>query len=229
MRMKQGLCAALLCTFATAPALADDMMGALYVAGKAGGSWAEVRSIKNTSATETGTVNKKSFNESAYAFGGSIGYKWSYFIVPVRFEADYTYRKQYPYKPNPVLVGGSSELKSEVISQTILGAAYVDIPLVDYFGVFIGGGLGLGFNETQSKLISGSTVTNNNTDRNEFAWMGTAGVSITPNDWFALDLAYRYADNGSIRWNVSSTDLTSNNFIAHEGYLNFRIALWTAD
>jgi hypothetical protein len=67
--------------------------------------------------------------------------------------------------------------------------------------------------------------------------MATAGFSVLPTHWLALDVAYRYNGLGSVRWtdfgsvgpDVVGTELNTFNFDAQEVFLTFRFTLPSRD
>ena len=119
-------------------------------------------------------------------------------------------------------------MKSTLQSQDVLGNLIVDIPVVEMFGFFVGGGAGLAFNRTTNELFFDTFTLDTNTDRNGFAWMATAGFSILPTHWLAMDFSYRYSSLGAVRWN-DYVELTSNSFSAQEAFLTFRFTLPSRD
>lgn len=227
MNYKQGLCATLLSTLVSLPAFAD--LGNPYVSGKVGGSRENLRSINSNSSTPLLEPTKTSEIETVWAFGGAAGYRFNTFVVPVRVEADYTYRDNMGYNADPVYFGETPSLKSTVQSQTILGNLYIDIPLVPMFGVFVGGGAGLAFNRTHNKVTEAGVVYKSTTDRNDVAWMGTAGLSLVPINWMAIDLSYRYSGLGSVYWSDGPVGLNSTNFTSQDIFLTFRFTLPSRD
>jgi opacity protein-like surface antigen len=233
MNYKQKFCVTLFSSLVSLPALAD--LGNPYASGKIGWAWENVSDIKNVSLLTDATPNKTSMDESLLSYGAAVGYRFNSFYVPIRFEADYTYRNNLSYNADPVYVGGTDSFKSTLQSQNILGNVYIDIPVLEMFGFFIGGGGGLAFNRTTNKLYTPATLVDpaavfeSTTDRNGLAWMATAGLSILPAHWLALDLSYRYSGLGSVRWTDLTTELDSYNFNAQEVFLTFRFTLPSRD
>lgn len=234
MNYKQSMCVALLSTFVSLPALAD--LGNAYASGKIGWAWENITNIQNTSLLAPDAIPAStSTNASVLAYGGAVGYRFNTFYVPIRIEVDYTNRNNLTYSPNPIYVGGTDHLKSTMQSQDVLGNLIIDIPVVEMFGFFVGGGAGLGFNRTTNRLYSrgdvfdDGDVLDTNTDRNGFAWMATAGLSVLPLHWLAIDLSYRYNGLGAVRWTDTYAELTSNNFSAQEVFLSFRFTLPSRD
>lgn len=225
MKTSQGLCAVLLSTLVSIPAMAD--VGNIYAAGKFGLSWEELRSISDNYPSSDRTLTKKSAKENVLAYGGAVGYKWNYFLVPIRTEVDYTFRNGLTYNANPVFVGETDSIKSNVKSQTILANIFVDIPVVDMFGFFIGGGGGAALTTTENKVTTTTDVLRTDTDRIGAAWMASAGMSVFPTDWLALDLAYRYSNLNAAFWDVpgTTTDLKSHNYTANEVFLSVRLMI----
>jgi opacity protein-like surface antigen len=225
MNAKQGLAAALLSTLVSAPAFAS--VGDIYVSGKFGLSWEELRDVSDSFPGHTQTPTLNSAKEDVLAYGGAVGYRFNGLPIPVRIEADYTFRNGLTYNPNPVYVGETDSMKSNVIAQTIMGNLLLDFPIIDWFGLFVGGGGGAALTTTENKWTDGTDTLKKDTDNIGVAWMATAGVSFVPMDALALDLSYRYTNLGSALWNISDTtvDLTSNNYAANEIFLTVRLSL----
>jgi opacity protein-like surface antigen len=224
MNYKQSMCAALLSAFVSLPALAD--LGNAYASGKIGWAWENITTIDNTSLFVPELLPAEtSTSGNALSYGGSVGYRFNTFYVPIRLEVDYTNRNNTSYNPNPIYLGHPDHLKSTLQSQDVLGNVIVDVPVVEMFGFFVGAGAGLGFNRTTNKLYSDGDVFETNTDRNGFAWMATAGLSVLPLHWLAIDVSYRYNGLGAVRWTDTYAELTSNNFSAQEVFLSFRFTL----
>jgi opacity protein-like surface antigen len=222
MNNKHSICASLLSLFVSLPAFSD--VGNIYGTGKIGWSWENLTSVSDSS-TGVPPVST-SANAGVLAYGGAVGFRWNTFLIPIRMEVDYTYRNNLSY--NTDLVGGlATQLKSTVQSQTILGNLYIDIPVVDMFSVFLGGGGGLAYNTTNNKFIEAPITDKSTTYRDAGAWMATAGVSVIPLEWLAIDLSYRYSGLGSVRWTGVGVgeELNSTNFTAQEVFLGFRFTV----
>lgn len=225
---KKAACAGILLCFLANSGFATDYQGHLYGEAKGGGSWATMKSLsaKPLSGTDV-TVNKKKQESTRFLYGGSIGYQFGSTAVPVRIETEYLRRYKYQYNSNTLFVGRSESLKSDIVSQTVLGNLFIDIPVTDMFMVFIGGGMGVAFNRTHSQFIDGGTTTKSSTDRVAYSWMGSAGMGVQPTDWLAVTLSYRYSDLGDVRWSVdqSGFQMNSGSFRAHEALLGIRLSM----
>ncbi len=227
MNKKIASCAGVLLGFLANSAWAEP--GQLYLEGKGGGSWGSIKSIsaEPLSGTTAVTVNKTHTESTRWMYGGAIGYQLNSLVIPLRIETEYMYRNRYPYNKDPVFTGTTDQLRSDIINQTVLGNLFIDIPVMDNFLVFIGGGGGVAFNRTYSDFVQGTTTTRDTTDRVGASWMASAGLAYQATDWLALSLSYRYSDLGPVRWSVSESgmQMNSHNFKASEALLGFRLTL----
>ncbi len=230
--MKTKLYAAILSTLVSVPAFSD--LGNIYASGKIGWGWMDLKDVDESSglppnylATDLSNNNS---SQGELAYGGAVGFQWNPFLIPVRTEVDYTYRNSLNYNANFLLQGDlGSSLESTVQSQTLLGNLYFDLPVVELFSLFIGGGAGVAFNTTNTNMytpVPAVAHTESSTDEFGFAWMFTAGMSLTPTQWLAIDLSYRYSDLGNVLWaSPLDTEFSSNNFTSQDLFLTFRFTL----
>lgn len=231
--MNKKIYAALLSAFVSIPAFAD--MGNIYASGKIGWAWMELTDVYNSSSVPPLFTSSEPFNsgndQSVLAYGGAIGYQWNAFLIPVRMEVDYTYRNKLDYDTNFEYTNDDASLSTTVQSQTLLGNFYLDLPLVQMFGLFVGGGLGVAFNTTENSLnvADGTYFTDNSTDQFDLAWMVTAGMSFTPLEWMAVDLSYRYSDLGNVLWSTPIyAEFSSDHFTSQDLFLTFRFTMPSA-
>jgi opacity protein-like surface antigen len=232
--MKTKFYAALLSTLVSIPAFAD--LGNIYASGKVGWGWMDLKDVDESSglppsyaASEPST---SSISQGELAYGGAVGLQWNAFLIPIRTEVDYTYRNHlnyntdFLYQNNPK---DGSSLESTVQSQTLLGNLYFDLPLTQLFSLFIGGGAGVAFNTTNTNLyipVPALADTESTTDEFGFAWIFTAGASLTPTEWLAIDLSYRYSDLGDVLWaSPLHTEFSSSNFTSQDVFLSLRFTM----
>jgi opacity protein-like surface antigen len=233
MTMNKKLYAALLSTLVSIPAFAD--MGNIYASGKIGWAWMEITDIDASSRFASLSASdpfRENSSDNVLAYGGAVGYQWNTFLIPVRMEVDYTYRNNLTYNSDFLFendIDNQSRLTSTVQSQTVLGNVYLDLPLVQMFGLFVGGGAGVAFNTTQNTIVTPDPAFpsfESTTDEFDLAWMVTAGMSLTPTEWMAIDLSYRYSDLGSVLWSTQAfTEFSSNNFTSQDVFLTFRFTM----
>lgn len=224
-------CAGILLGFASLSAMAD--YGSPYFSAKGGLSQMEAKEISNVNLLAPGTPSTNNMQHSSYVYGGALGYQFNGyegFSVPVRFEGEYMYRSPIDYNANPIMIGGTTQLTSEAYTQTVLGNLYIDIPVIPVFQFFVGGGGGISNARTHSKVYNNATGTllaTSITDRDAASWMATAGITVKPAKWLALEASYRYSGLGSIRWTNAATgvDLQSNSYIANEVLVGFRLIM----
>lgn len=224
LTIKSTACAGILLGLVATNAFADPY-GSPYGSAKFGWTQEKATHIKNTavSGDTTNPPIKSNFQHSTYVYGGALGYQYTGFLAPLRMEGEYLYRSNVEHNSSPILLTGTSTMTSNLYTQTILGNVYVDIPITNMFQLFIGGGGGLANTRTHTKRDSSGTITKNETDRDAVSWMATAGLSIKPIEWIAVEASYRYSDLGSVRWGVGDIELTSNSYTANEVMVGIRL------
>lgn len=118
--------------------------------------------------------------------------------------------------------------ETEVDAWTGMVNLWVDVPLTEEFGLYVGGGAGLAsvHLETDDTVVQGVE-----TDIN-FAWTAGAGVSWRVATWAVLDLGYRYVDLGDAATELVSPGpsappsyLTLDDLHAHQVLASFRIQM----
>lgn len=211
----------ILLTCCTGQAFADR--GAFYIEGKFGGS----RGDSGTFKGDAFAVSPDHFVENVYVWGGAIGYTYKPWAVPLRMEVEYLYRNHYPFSTSASgdMVPTGTTLKSHTNTQTILGNAYVDIPLSSMFAVFFGGGIGEAISTTETTVNVPTIGTFSGSDDSAgFSWMGTAGFSVIPVKWLFLSLSYRYSGLNDISSN-SGAPLASTGFTDQEILFGVRVMI----
>lgn len=170
---------------------------------------AQIRKIQNTSSPVLSAgipVNTgASDNYVSWEFG--LGTKLQY----VRVELEYLYQKKLPYNPNPLFLGSSQALTSELNSQSVWFDVMYDMNKlnVPYFTPYFGGLVGVVWNKTRSTLTGGiGTGVAQNHSRYSIGWGVTVGARFPFwTRWFGY-VAYKYLDQGKVVW-VDSTGLMS--------------------
>ncbi len=237
----------------------------IYVAPKVGWSGGEISDFDIDFAyssklppNETVLSSKDSSYTNVVGWGGAVGYKYDSMRLPLRMETEYLYRNHYTmdsmFHPArggavvgpfvPPVTKNSESFTSTVDSQTILANFYLDIPVTKMFALFVGAGLGGALNYSNSSLsiydktgLFAGSASGKDHDY-AFSWMGTAGVTVNPLEWLAIDLSYRYSDLGDVTYRIENTvdiggskgGVTSlsaydSELTAQEVYLGFRFMI----
>lgn len=228
MKKEFSICAAsVLLGFITNTAFAINLDGQSYIEGKVGNSWAKGKNVKAKPTTTDIQFPDDSFNSDSLVGGAALGYQFNAAIVPIRLEAEYLRRSQFEYNTTATsFFSNNVPFKSDIKNQTALANLFVDVPLTDRLMVFVGGGIGVNFNHTHTKVtIPGQTITRDDS-LNSFAWMASAGAGAKANDWLTFTVNYRYSDLGDIRWKSFTTmkeQINSDSFRAHEVMIGVRM------
>ena len=203
-----------------------------YVALKAGASFESLDNMTNTSpnVSNPAPVATTSQSGTSALVGAAVGLNFKQWGAPVRGEVEYDYRSDLGYNPNPNFNGVAVPTKSSnsIESQTIFFNGYYDISTGTKFTPFVGGGVGVAFNNTNTTgtvISTGQSGSPNNGSRTEFAWNVGAGVNYAIANQWSMDAAYRYVDLGSAYGAISAGglvqikgDLTSNELFAGVRY-----------
>lgn len=191
-----------------APAFAQPTW--FYVRADAGGSFS--RDLGGAIDDDIGT---------AALVGGGFGFK----ILPfIRTDLTVAYRTGYEIDTSNGIAGQGAgvRLHGDVTSLTGMLNAYYDFPEFGRFQPYIGGGIGVAYNQVDT--VSGGGVTLRGEDTTEFAWQAGLGVAISILPGIALDVGYHYVDLGTLKTRESgSSAATSSDLSAHEVTAGLRI------
>ena len=83
---------------------------------------------------------------------------------------------------------------------------YFDIPTYTPFHPYIGGGIGMARVKSRLAFLEGGTGVTKRKENN-FAWQVGGGIAYNLTCNWALDIGYRYVDNGHSKWNTATGDL----------------------
>jgi opacity protein-like surface antigen len=149
---------------------------------------------------------------TATVFGGGLGFK----ILPfIRTDLTVNYRTGYEIDSS---VSGVGALRADVNNLTGMFNAYFDFPEFWRLQPYIGGGIGVSYNQVDSSAVNGIEFSGD--DTTDLAWQAGFGTAISLIPGVALDLGYRYVDLGEIKTRSSalgrsiSGDLTAHELIA---------------
>ncbi len=199
---------------------AADLKG-IYLGAKVGAAFMEADGIKNTSdVANPAAVTKTSTDDTVAVFGMSLGYDWASKGLPVRTELEYAYRHGLSYDSDPLFVNAGVPVRatSDLNSHTLMVNGYYDFKNQSKFTPFVGAGLGMSWNKTDTDGTVIATGASEVVSRSEssFAWNLGAGVAYELTENMSLDTMYRYTDLGDAVWGRSSAELTSKDITSHE-------------
>ena len=169
--------------------------------------------------------------------GVAAGYNWDRHGFPFRTEIEYAFRDNISYFSNATYQDRSVSSSnpsawfwhdSDLDMHTLMVNAFYDYDTDTKFTPYIGGGLGLSLNITDTKAtILGNRqfgvpspeagLTQESTGKTlNFAKSLMAGVTYDLTDSWLIDLGYRYIDFGEVNWRgmfghpVESQDVKAN-------------------
>lgn len=155
-------------------------------------------SIEDANGVATGIFDNDDGNVIIGA-AGLIGYDFSGDDVPVSLEFSTNWRARHDMDVG--FVGGG--VKSNVQTVDFMLSALYDIPLGTTLQPYIGGGVGMAWNQADSEdldIAITSLGTNSNTD---FAWQLQGGFKYPLDDSMNLRIDYRYVELGEVETNVA--------------------------
>jgi opacity protein-like surface antigen len=195
----------------------------VYLGLKAGVSLMSADDMTNTTnVSPKAAVNKKSDDDAVFPVGAVIGYNWKpRFNAPIRTDVEYMYRTSLNYSANPSFINDPIPTKhdADLNSHTVMANLYWDIVTWNKITPFIGGGVGIAINDTDTKGTVIATGVNKNYSSTdvEFAWTVGAGVNYAINKNWSLDLTYRYIDLGeAVFGSRTDGEITSKDVSSHE-------------
>ena len=162
------------------------------------------------SIQSTGNVSKggaidffevDSYTQNTVGGGVFVGYDfYPMHQVPVRAEIEYAIRTNSKTEWDSKDFGDLVTLKGQWNLQTLFLNAYWDFHNDTAFTPYIGGGLGLGFIQSEYEIsASGAGMSGSGSENftnTVFAWNAGAGVAYAITDNLSADLAYRFVGLG---------------------------------
>lgn len=199
-----------------------------YLGIKGGASFLNADNMENTTnVANRATVNVRDESEVVFAVGAVAGYNWK--NLPLRTDLEYMYRTALNYSPNPSFTNAAVPVKSDsdLNSHSVMANLYWDIGTWNKITPFVGGGMGVAINTTDTDgtiLATGVKKNYTQTDA-EFTWAAGAGLNyaIMPN-WL-MDLSYRYVDLGNAGFGdpaPTEAGITSKDVTTHELLVGLR-------
>ena len=163
----------------------------------------------------------------------ALGYVIDTDLVPIRLEADYTYR--FRHDVDTRAFGPEQIYNADVESHTGSLGAYLDIPLIAFetaspITFSLGGGVGFAHHQTDGTFIfptAGILDTSSSTDDTSFIWHLGIGLNFPIYQRLTGDVTYRFSDLGDIETGrfANGAVLEANDFISHDIFFGLRFAL----
>ena len=233
--MKRGILCFVLAVFIALPAVAAAEVHGVYIAPKF------LLGIQDTGPLKRNGVSSDEVKQYSQAvFGGALAVGYNFapkFDFPVRTEIEFALRSgasntQDGTWTEGMGVTGRFEGKQTTHLSTLFFNAYFDIDTGTPFTPYLGGGLGMAFNNTEVKFSgdSGSGESWNaskSSYKTTFAWNLGAGLAYAFTENISADLGYRFVwtgynevkghwGDGGEKWKVGGSPYI------HEFYLGAR-------
>ncbi len=115
----------------------------------------------------------------------------------IRTELEYGYNGKVKFSDSDTVYGNTFTLSSETKSQSLMANVYFDFNTGTEFTPYVGAGIGY----ARLKNTLSDTEYSISKSSNNFAWNIGAGVSYAVNRDVDIDLSYRFADYGKVKYN----------------------------
>lgn len=138
--------------------------------------------------------------EQDYKMGGGASFAVGRTMDCWRFELEMAYRRNKVKNQFDIAANGQKNQQANKNVDgynrdlALMANAYYDLPLCDAFGIYVGGGLGVSFNEVSFKDVDGNGHLNHSyaSYKNTlFAYQAMTGVFYDLNECWTLTLGYR--------------------------------------
>ena len=200
---------------AMTPALAGQDVGTVYIGVRAVGSIAEIEDVSTTGFTGTATIDNDT--DEVAGIAGVVGYAFA--KLPLRAELEVAHRFRFDLDVRDVATP-TIDYEMNVATTSALLSAMVEWRNDSDFTPFVGATVGWARNstETQRTNIGTSAQVNRDTDEDNLAWGGTAGVDWAFGEDWVAQLAYRYINLGDVDTGaVNTTDrITGDDYVSHD-------------
>ena len=200
---------------AMTPALADQHGGTVYIGVRAIGAIAEIGDVSTTGFTGTTTIDNDT--DEVAGIAGIFGYAFD--KLPLRAELEVGYRFRFDLDVRD-LGPQTIDYEMDVATTTALLSAIAEWRNDSDFTPFVGATVGWARNSTETQRTNLSTRAQvfRDTDKDNFAWGGTAGVDWAFSENWAAQFAYRYINLGEVDTGaVNTTDrITGDDYVSHD-------------
>lgn len=205
---------------ATKPVYAQDSLGEAYVGVRAIGSVASLDDVDTSGFTGSRDIENDS-DETA-GIGVIAGFRWADIPLRTEVEASYRFRFDLDARDNgPPAV----TYESNVDSINVLFNAILEWRNDSDFTPFIGGTIGWARNMAENTRINvpTQTSTTDDTDTDNLAYGGIAGVDWRFAESWSAELAYRYIDLGKVDGGsfAAGDSIEADHYVSHDLLLSF--------
>jgi opacity protein-like surface antigen len=140
-------------------------------------------------------------SDEGYGFGGAFGVQIDWFKIEAEIATQENDLNNFEFRG----VGGARSFDTaDTGIDTLMVNAFVDIPVVDDFSVFAGGGIGGAEVSVSARDFDA--------DENVWAWKLAAGVCYNFSDEWGAEFGYEYLATDDVEYNfVDVEDISSSN------------------
>jgi outer membrane autotransporter protein len=235
--MKRILGLSTLAALLMTPCMAQADEVGLYVAPKLGYGKLKGYDVKVVDKFDGDTEKISVSGDNVFGGGIAVGYDFhKRFNLPLRAELEYAGFNDAKDKYKESFTDGYATVSGTVAvsvgAKTLFANAYYDFRNNSKFTPYVGLGLGGSFLDTKVKLtgtyedpfVTVSTSETIKKSNNNFAWNVSGGVAYAFTSNISLDLAYRYANLGKIKYSDEYEKVNSNDLGMHQVMVGLRVA-----
>ncbi len=167
----------------------------MYLGIRAIGSFAELDDVNSSGFG--GGLNIQNDTDTVAGLGGVVGYRWQ--GIPLRTEIEAGYRFRFDLDAQD-LGAPAIDYEADIATTTVLFNAMLEWRNESDFTPFIGGSIGWARHSSDTKRINTGTQAkvSKDTDEDNLAWGGMAGVDWHFAERWSADIAYRYLNLGDV-------------------------------
>jgi len=204
------------------PAAAQEFPEGVYIGIRGVGSLASFDDV-NTSGF-VGAKQIQNDDDSVAGIGGFVGYRWQDLPLRTEIEAGYRFRFDFDVRDQGA---PAIDYEANVATLTVLFNAILEWRNESDFTPFIGGTIGWArhSSDTTRVVVPTQASVSEDTDKDNLAWGGLAGVEWGFTEHWSAGLAYRYINMGEVDAgsfsggdSVSADDYTSHDLLLSVSY-----------
>ena len=223
--MKRGILCFMLAAFVALPALAAAEANGVYIAPK---FLVGIQDSGQISRTNVSSEAIGQYNQAVFGGALAVGYNFApKFQAPIRTEIEYAMRSVSSHRRDGGGWGDRWETRQTTNLYTLFLNAYLDINTGTPLTPYVGGGLGMAFNNTSLREEWNGVETDSRQRWDTtLAWNAGGGLAYAFTENVTADLGYRFIGTGyrefsgryddGTKWNVGSAPYI------HEFYLGAR-------
>lgn len=176
-------------------AVAQSFPEGVYVGIRAIGSFAELDDVNPNGFG--GTLNIQNDTDTVAGLGGVVGYRWQ--GIPLRTEIEAGYRFRFDLDAQDV-GAPTIDYEADVATTTVLFNALLEWRNESDFTPFVGGSVGWARHSSDTKRVNTGTSAkvSKETDEDNLAWGGMAGIDWHFAEQWSAEFAYRYVNLGDV-------------------------------